>query len=64
MSAPTDPTKKPTDILAAELLAHLAGEGRVREAHHLALQLYEVLGHEAADALWRNFYGRGLHDED
>ena len=63
MSAPTDPTKKPI-VLAEDLLAHLATKGRVREAHRLALQLYELLGHEVTDALWRNYYGRGLHDED
>ena len=66
MNAPADPLKvrHAGDVPARELLAMFVVQGRRCEARKLAMQLRELIGHDVADGLWRDFYGRGLFDED
>jgi hypothetical protein len=62
MSAPVQPC--PLESLVVVIVRELAGAGMQQPARTVLTQAVEVLGHDAADALWFDLYGRELFSDD
>ena len=65
MNAPVSPFAKTLSTLSTtELIGILASQGKWIEAYRCALQLRDIFGYEEVDVVWREYYGRGLNDDE